>query len=435
MTDTDQHFRCPLAAIDRRLEQVHQHWHEAEQAYFHPQRFLVAIQTAIQTLRTVTFILQSNKRLFPQFDAWYDPWQQKLKADPLMKWMVDARNKIEKVGDLEMHSFVRAEIMASYYNDGPRQDVPAELFQSPKELICSMSNDAFRAHAFKDGVLRLQRRWVENTLPDFELLDAVAIAYGKLSELVDDAHRQLGLSTPLTTGCEEEDHEAARIARGGRLRCMIGHGDVRTQNVWLATGDAMELKQTRVEFDKNVAEKAAKQWKLKPRQPVSIAQPIDLMDELFDTARQMITASGYHDTIAFLLHGKKPVGIVQLAAQEHGEKYLLLRNLAHEVLKRGADGVILMGEIWKAPFDPTQPYRRAAEAPVKEEYLSAWLVTKEGDPVYRCAKILRKGKKLGLGETETYTDQAPIILSPVYEAWGRQIPPAWSDGLKARDGA
>ena len=41
-----------------------------------------------------------------------------------------------------------------------------------------------------------QRRWVENTLPAFELLDAVAIAYGRLSLLVDDAHDQLGLPKP-----------------------------------------------------------------------------------------------------------------------------------------------------------------------------------------------------------------------------------------------
>ena len=96
---------CPLAAVDRRLEDVHRHWHSAERAYFEPQAFRVAIQTTIQTLRTVTFILQSNKHLIPEFASWYKPWQEKLKADALMRWMVDARNKIEKQGDSEAHSF------------------------------------------------------------------------------------------------------------------------------------------------------------------------------------------------------------------------------------------------------------------------------------------------------------------------------------------
>jgi hypothetical protein len=57
-----------------------------------------------------------------------------------MRWMVDARNKIEKQGELEAHSFVRAEIMASYYEEGPRIEVPAELFQSPTELISSVTH-------------------------------------------------------------------------------------------------------------------------------------------------------------------------------------------------------------------------------------------------------------------------------------------------------
>lgn len=53
--------QCPLAAIDRRLEDVHRFWHQAERAYFEPDEFRVAIQAAIQTARQVSFVLQKNK--------------------------------------------------------------------------------------------------------------------------------------------------------------------------------------------------------------------------------------------------------------------------------------------------------------------------------------------------------------------------------------
>src|SRR5215208_6335315 len=125
----------PLAAVDRRLEDAHQQWHLAEQKYFDPERFRIAIQSAIQTLRTVTFILQKHKKEIPCFEVWYKKWQQRLVADPLMKWMLEARNKIEKEGDLEVHSFVRAEVIASYLNEGPKIDVAAELFDSPEVLM------------------------------------------------------------------------------------------------------------------------------------------------------------------------------------------------------------------------------------------------------------------------------------------------------------
>ena len=128
MTEAEQVDHCPLSAVDRRLEDVHRQWHEAERGYFDPESFRVSIQTAIQTLRTVTFIVQSNKRLFINFDPWYQLWQDRLRADPLMSWMVDARNRIEKQGDLDAHSFVRAEIMASYYEEGPRINPPKISF-------------------------------------------------------------------------------------------------------------------------------------------------------------------------------------------------------------------------------------------------------------------------------------------------------------------
>lgn len=170
---------CPLAPVDRRLADLHRHWHVAEAAYFDPDAFRVGIQTAIQTARTVTFILQAQKAAFPDFDGWYLPWQERFRADPLMRWMVDARNRIEKQGDLATHSRVRAEIVASHLpGEGPRIDAPAELFDAPWKIVRAIPKGALGDHLRKKGTLRIERRWVENSLPDWELLDAVATAYG-----------------------------------------------------------------------------------------------------------------------------------------------------------------------------------------------------------------------------------------------------------------
>src|SRR6516165_1337814 len=125
---------CPLAAVDRRLADAHTLWHEAEAGYFEPDHFRLKVQNAIQALREVTFILQNHKEVIPDFVQWYGDygdekrgkrgkWHERMHADPLMRWMVEARNKIVKRGDLESHSFVRAEIIASYLDECPRIDV------------------------------------------------------------------------------------------------------------------------------------------------------------------------------------------------------------------------------------------------------------------------------------------------------------------------
>ncbi|MFH2135376.1 MAG: hypothetical protein ABII81_09400 [Pseudomonadota bacterium] len=438
MTETEHENHCPLSAVDRRLEDVHRYWHEAELGYFDPESFRIAIQTAIQTLRTVTFIVQSNKRLFPKFDPWYASWQERLRADPLMRWMVDARNKIEKQGDLETHSFVRAEIVASYYEEGPRLEVPAELFQSPAELISGIPTEALRNHVFKNGILRIQRRWVENSLPDYELLDAVGIAYGRVSELVADAHQELGLG-PQTTMLGDIDHTQGKESRGGRLPCMVGHGDARTHNVWLATGQTIEIEQKAVEFDREQAERVAGKYQLDPKEifPSTAPTPEATLSGLFATARKMFIVDGHHDTIAFFLNGARPLHLMQLAVQEHGEKYLVMRELANEVIKCGADGVIILSEVWSAPYDPSKPYRRAVDAPDKTEFLTATLVTKSGAPIQLHALIKRTGDVVTLGDTDTLRDQAQIAFAPIYAAWGRKIPDAWKESMKnhVKDGA
>jgi len=206
------------------------------------------------------------------------------------------------------------------------------LFQNPLQLVNSIPKNALGDHIRKDGILRIQRRWVENTLPDYELLDAVAIAYGRIAELVRDAHKQLGLETPVTQdGSTGETYNEG--VRNGRLPCMIGHADSRSLDVWLATGHVVNLVKVRHEIDRDEAKKSGERYDIKPEDVFGPREAAEgLLENLFQTAQKMFLVDGSHIMIAFLLQGAKPVQIVQMHAEEHGEKYLLMRSLAHEVI-------------------------------------------------------------------------------------------------------
>ena len=428
----EQHAsHCPLAGVDRRLEDAHQHWHRAEQAYFNPEHFRVAIQTAIQTLRTVTFILQNKKQAIPKFEAWYGVWQEKLRADTLMRWMVEARNKIEKQGDLEVHSFVRAEIVASYLNEGPSVEVPAHLFDDPLVLIKGIPPGDLSEHIVRHGALRIQRRWVENTLPDYELLDAVAIGYGRIAQLVHDAHRQMGLEVPATTnvgtGQRYEDG-----AREGRLPCMIGHADARSLDVSLADGRRIEFEHVKRKIDRADAKKLIEHYGdvhkgiFGPKN----ANEEEIAASLFRTARKVFLKDGYHESIFFLFRKRKLVHLLGIRPEDQAQKYLLMRTVAHEVTKHDADTVIGLAEVWMAPPDTVKPYERAGDSPARKEALVATLVTKHEDPIQFIATIHRDAKSLTLGETHVVRDLAVFSCAPVYEAWGRPIPDQWIETAK-----
>jgi hypothetical protein len=425
MSATGNQKPCPLAAIDQRLEDLHRQWHQAERAYFDPDAFRVAIQTAIQTLRTVTFILQNNKRLIPEFDRWYELWQEKMRADPLMVWMREARNRIEKQGDLDAHSFVRAEIIASYLNEGPTIEVPANLFDAPLKLVKSIPANALGEHVRRDGVVRIQRRWVENTLPDHELLEAVAIAYRRLSELVHDAHRQLGLDVPATmvTSIGATYHSDLL---GGRLPCMVGHADARSLDIWLASGRPVEFEKIEQKLDAKVGPKLAKRYGIKSEEIFDKTEGLErTVHDLFAAARRMFEKDGHHIMVVFLLKGAKPVQIMQLRPEEHGQKYLMMRSVAHEVVKCGADAVIVISEVWSAPVDAQNPYMRAADSPNRREALTATLVSKSGEPLHLSASIERGNNRVALGETVKEQGGAHFFFAPVYEAWNREIPRDW----------
>lgn len=419
-----QENHCPLAAVDRRLDDLHRLWHQAEKAYFDPDAFRVAIQSAIQAVRSVTFILQKNKAIIPEFDRWYGEWQKKLGADPLMVWMREARNLIEKEGDLEAHSFVRAEVVASYFDIGPAIEAPARLSVAPLQLVKSIPPGAVGDHIRKDGIVRIQRRWVENTLPTHELLDAVAIAFGRLSELVDDAHRQLGL--PRETVDQSTGEAYSKANRDGRLPCMIGHADARTLNVWLATGAPVKFETVEKEIDREAGPALQARYGMQPAEFYARSNSAeDQLRSLFAAARKLFDKDGYHITLAFLLLDGKAVHIRELRPGEHGHKYLMMRELAHEVARRGADGVILLGETWAAAADPAKPMMRAVDSPNRKELLTGMLVTQAGEPLCLVAEIKRDGEAVTLGETAEHAGGAQFAFAPVYEAWGKPIPSGW----------
>ncbi len=95
----------------------HVHWHAAADAYMEPETFRLNLNSLIQGLRNVTFLLQSQKRDLPSFEDWYGEWQRAVKDDLVMRWVVSARNRIVKQSDLEMHSTALVRLSFDWLNE------------------------------------------------------------------------------------------------------------------------------------------------------------------------------------------------------------------------------------------------------------------------------------------------------------------------------
>jgi hypothetical protein len=90
---------------------------------------------------------------------------------------------------------------------GPRTEVLARLFfEGPEALLRRIPAGAVTGYVRAHGALKIERRWVESDLPQFELLDALAAAYGHLSELSRPATRLARPNTLKTTENQELLH-------------------------------------------------------------------------------------------------------------------------------------------------------------------------------------------------------------------------------------
>lgn len=425
---------CPLAGVDKRLEDAHRLWHQAEENYFDPEAFRLAAQNAIQTLRSVTFILQNHKRIIPDFDAWYEPWQERMRADPLMRWMVEARNKIEKQGDLEAQSFVHADIVASYLDEGPSIEVPANLFDDPSVLLRKISKQELQEQVMPHGTLRIKRRWVENTLPDYELLDALAIAYGKLAELVHDAHRQMGLPAPTTIDAGTGE-SFQREGLGWKMPCMIAHEDPRNLMISLADGSILSFERKEVHVDASRGEELKERYgDAHKAMGANYADEEALAAGYFEMVRGVFSRDGYHLPFVFLFKDKKFIKVFPAPAETRAQKYLLMRHLANEAARFGADAAIYVGEAWRAPAAGLARYQYAENSENREEALFLTLVTKEGEPMQFFAAIIRDGDEVSLGETQQARGGAHFMFAPFYEAWGRPLPEKWLATIRSMHG-
>lgn len=67
-----------------------------ELAYADADEFVTKLNACIQAARSVTWVLQKEATHVDGFEKWYAEQQSLMRADARMRWLVGARNVIEK---------------------------------------------------------------------------------------------------------------------------------------------------------------------------------------------------------------------------------------------------------------------------------------------------------------------------------------------------
>lgn len=415
---------CPVSDVHARLVDAHRLWHQALENYEDPNGFRTYLNACIQALRNVTFVLQKNKSCIPSFEGWYSEWQERMREDDTLSWIVDARNQIVKEGDLATTSVARVAVQWSYLEPAFRE-FKVDPLKSTREIIEETPIIVnLPRELYKDGVLVVERRWMVSDLPEQELLNALAYAYGRLMTLTYDCHVQANL--PLSQSGFSEGQRRLVLDRkiekvDARPTCMIASSEDRTVQLKLSTGEVMDVSPEEMKTNPALQEIAKERYgePKKVQEATGDTSDLEAMASFFfEQAKTVLQRDGDHAPMAFLISESKiQPHIIPMA--DKSEKFRVWKWLAVQVEKHRASRVIVIAESWMAPADDVKSYQTASESQERREVISVVGADMNGDEVSMMCPFERDGDKIILGETYSDFLDEVNFLQPIHRVWSR----------------
>ena len=100
-----------------------------------------------------------------------------------MRWIVASRNRVVKVGDLELASTMTAILQYDWLHERG-----TEFKVLPRTTTAELLSLLVQGEESAEGLLTVIRSWRDYSLPDFEILNALAEAWRSCASLVFTAH-------------------------------------------------------------------------------------------------------------------------------------------------------------------------------------------------------------------------------------------------------
>lgn len=399
--------KCPVANTHRRLNEVGLLLDEVASTYHHPDKFVMNVNHAIQGMRNVTFILQSEKASIPNFDSWYESWREQLKKDVIMKWLHQARNKIVKQGDLEVSSW--AKVVIKNWLNFTMHEVKVCPTLSASELVDAAWKSTPKAilDKFGDALVSVERYWAVTDFPNTNVLSILLYGKDKLSDLVREAHNLCEVS-----------FDKCELLHPLSLMSLDIH-QISVAHLNPKNGEIFSATKNQVPLDLKVVEKARKRYEIsKLNFPNREDDLFTASKKLSDIAKTMLVKDKSHVPMAFLYTSDGNMQIYDVTARDQEEKYLFYFKLANEVERMGATRVIFINEVWMINQEDFI-WKRPSQTRGKKEALCIVAADSDGNVCSWNTPFKRDliGRII-LGETARDDRKGKLFLNPILRVWG-----------------
>ncbi len=401
---------------ERRLRDLSQLLTNCHSTYFDPDLFRMNTNQFLQTARTVTFIIQKNKVEIPNYQSWYamavvTPWGN----DEVMTWAKDARNIIEKEGDLELNSLLKATLLFSYLEE---QDLSidcgrAELLTAGIKKLIRIAQKKLPSGVSDAAAVQFERRWVTASLPTWELLHALSYAYARIFDCCKSLAQQFG---------ETLDSSIPHPDSFDTLRMEIRQ--VRYIKLNGLHVYSVASKSTTVDRSFEPPEwirSTLSTIKARQSPASSLAESLDFYTEM---ANLTFEHFGNHVPMLFILNDRwEPIDILSTQFADQTDKFIFWRNVADRILSLKASGLVWISEAW---LRSTERNSTAAirNIPIVGERLHVLAMDRSGErkrvswEILRASDSAKPTLRLIPDDGEMQKEEMPFFLVPAMRAMG-----------------
>jgi hypothetical protein len=394
----------------------HAQWHALQESYFDPDGFRLALNSFLQTHRSVTSLLLKHKAGLTGFQEWFTAYSDSTAKLPVMRWAKNSRNRIVHESDLDLHS----SCYVTWIGDWRTRTELRGTF--PPRMTVHEILTAIRGSRGMPpfGTITIARRWIDKELESWEVLDAAAAVYMHLNELLRVGHQAASVEACDLEGTYDDCVSAELPLSSGYLRCMhIAQSELTSH---FSVPDGNELADISEEFEVDVAkaEEAVEEHQL-PEFPRGDA--IAQVPGMMKIARKVMEKDGFHGTFAFLFAGESILHIQAMRFDSQNTKRLSFERLASLVESSRADGLIIIGEMWMGVQTELEKKMNTVLIPARDrvdktEALSVYAVTRDGRRTEQICLVTRGTN----GETNCSDpiESDPGVMNtmlPIFRKW------------------
>ncbi len=344
-----------------------------------------------------------------------------MRNDEVLAWLNNSRVNIVHKSNLETKS--RAIVIIKNYLDLATLTIELPSFLPNEAILLQLYTESpidLKSRQTEHSIITIERRWIEDNLPNWELLEALRHAFMVIKEIIQDAHVQCTMNT-----CNLIDQLHGKAILSDYYECMDNFRNFRFRTYSTKDGRELTIKTFSQSADPDLGAKAVKRYNISKDNIIlhPEANISELAEIYLNHAKKVLIKDKYHIPLVLLRLHDKSWQMLSFQTYKREEKYHIWHEIGDLVEKYGSDALIFISEVWIGNVDE---FEKKGIFPDKQknhrEALQVVVAAATGTVLYYTA-IFRRTLfgKIIFEDTILEEGGKLYFLAPVLKKWGVTI--------------